>query len=422
MFGFLRGSNCDRLYRQAYARCCQAQHRNLGVTSLAFLSYEGVFAYVLSIDAGWTPRPEPDGPLCCRLRKAPRRGTVSDDPAARFAAAVGLTLAAVKLEDDVRDRRSWVAHLALWWYRRAFDGVRATLESWRPEITQRLMAAIADHLQLEQSAGPLAIAEYVEPTARAFGELFSVLPTACGRPADSRQSAIRDIGADVGRAIIAFDCAVDWRWDRARGDFNPLPDEDAVEESRRFAVSCLVRAAARCRREFGEAACSARVLEAVNRRVQAVSSVRDWPSCERTQERWGLRRELGFTYAKCDGGCDCGGCDCVGCDCSGCDFSGCGGCEVVHCGDPCVACGGDAGCCPAGVEALPVPGEVIPNPVDGLAPPAAAPHQPLPPLHCGCCDCLQCCDCWQACYGRSAQPKMTKSGQRQVRPEDEQVS
>ena len=42
------------------------------------------------------------------------------------------------------------------------------------------------------------------------------------------------IGRHIGRALIAFDCAADWHRDRLRGEFNPLPDESAVERALEF--------------------------------------------------------------------------------------------------------------------------------------------------------------------------------------------
>jgi hypothetical protein len=114
MFGFLRASRDQIAYRQAYARCCSFQHLYFGVESLVFLSYEAVFLYLCSADSGMHPGPPADAPTCCRLRTSRRLTQAADAEVARFCAAFGLLLGAIKLEDDVRDERSWAARLAYW--------------------------------------------------------------------------------------------------------------------------------------------------------------------------------------------------------------------------------------------------------------------------------------------------------------------
>ncbi|MBI1348100.1 hypothetical protein GC163_17640 [bacterium] len=389
MFGFLRGGKTDRIFRQAYARCCRTQHRDFGLTSLVFLSYEGVFSYLLSIDAGWTPVPDESSPLCCRLRQLKSGETPADYAAARFASVVGLTLAAVKIEDDLRDSRSWAAWLAEKWYHRRFRRVRDQLETWEPDICERLRSIIGEHLKLETSSRPMAISEYVEPTAHAFATLFAVLPQACGQEGNQHRDTLAEIAADVGRAIIAFDCAVDWPWDRQRGQFNPLPDEPAVEAARLFAADCLERARQRCLAEFGAMSHAGRVLQTVRQRVLQLNSARHWPSCQRTKERWGLLREPGFTYAKCDCPCDgcAGACD-AGCiDPACCDLGACG-CEAAAEGGCCQHCGDCGG--PAQPHAA---GQCGPNNCDA---------------GCGGCWCDPCCYAVDPCCGYPEPPRDEK--------------
>jgi len=394
MFGFLRGGKTDRIFRQAYARCCQTQHRDLGLTSLVFLSYEGVFSYLLAIDAGWTPVPDESSPYCCRLRRLPRRETPPDYAAARFASVVGLTLAAVKIEDDVRDSRSWAAWLAEKWYHRRFRQVRDQLETWDSGVSDRLKSIIGEHLQLETLARPVAISEYVEPTANAFATLFSILPRACGREDDQFRETLGEIAADVGRAIIAFDCAVDWPWDRQRGEFNPLPDEHAVEAARQFAADYLERARERCVSEFGATSHAGRVLETVRQRVLHLGSARYWPSCQRTRERWGLLREPGFTYAKCD--CLCDGCA-AACDPACCDIGACG-CEAAA----------DGGCCQQGGDCA---GNAQPN--------AAGPCGPNDcDGGCGGCLCDPCCYAGDPCCSDPKQTNAKNSKDAAITPTD----
>lgn len=393
MFGFLRGGKADRVFRQSYARCCQTQHRDFGLTSLVFLSYEGVFSYLLSIDAGWTPVPDEGSPYCCRLRHLSLRETPPDYAAARFASVVGLTLAAVKIEDDVRDSRSWAAWLAQKWYHRPFRRVRDQLESWDSGVSDRLKSIIGEHLQLETLTRPMAISEYVEPTAQAFATLFAVLPRACGQHDPVQREVIAEIAADVGRAIIAFDCAVDWPWDRQRGEFNPLPDEHAVEAARQFAADCLERARVRCEGEFGTISHAGHVLHTVRQRVLQIGSARHWPNCQRTRERWGLLREPGFTYAKCDCLCDCLCDGCAGACDAGCFDPAC--CDIGACGCEAAA---DGGCCQQGGDCA---GNAQPN--------AAGPCGPNDcDGGCGGCWCDPCCYAGDPCCSDPTQTQAKK--------------
>ena len=52
MFGLINPGRQDRVFRRAYARCCQHQRRRYGLPSLAFLSYESVLLYLCAVDGG----------------------------------------------------------------------------------------------------------------------------------------------------------------------------------------------------------------------------------------------------------------------------------------------------------------------------------------------------------------------------------
>ena len=107
MFGFLAACNRDLGYRSLYARCCQHQHLHYGKLSLPTLNYESVFLYSFGLDAGAAGEYEPARRWCCMLQG---RQTIPDAPdrhIGQFAAALGLLLTSTKLDDDLRDSRSW---------------------------------------------------------------------------------------------------------------------------------------------------------------------------------------------------------------------------------------------------------------------------------------------------------------------------
>src|SRR5687767_4254694 len=121
MFGFLRPQRQDLTYRQAYVRCCMHQHLHYGVTSLPFLSYEAVLVYLLAVDAGLCPPPPASTPRCCRLRSSRALQQAADAAFGQYCSALGMLLAAIKLDDDVRDGGSLGSKLLRWKFRRAFQ-------------------------------------------------------------------------------------------------------------------------------------------------------------------------------------------------------------------------------------------------------------------------------------------------------------
>ncbi|MBC8355678.1 MAG: hypothetical protein H8E66_27180 [Planctomycetes bacterium] len=266
MFGFLRPTCQTTIYRQVYARCCQYQRHHYGLLSLPFLSYEAVLLYLLGIDSGTFPPPDANAPTCCRLRSKVGLNQLDEAPLGEFCASFGLLLAAIKLEDDARDGAGPASSLANWMLRRRFEVARSYFETLDPQFAASVRTHIDDHLDLEQTEIEQSVGDYSEPTANAFGYVFGLLGGV--RDMSQHRPALAAVGEQVGHAIIAFDCAVDWSRDRRRGDFNPLPDELSVTNSFRYCVARLRTAAQICRFNFGQLALSSNVLTSVARRVE----------------------------------------------------------------------------------------------------------------------------------------------------------
>jgi hypothetical protein len=154
---------------------------------------------------------------------------------------------------------------------------------------------VQEHLALERREGQVPLAEYVRPTARAFGYVFSLFATVLGRQqgADAPrppEEFLRSLGEHLGSAIVAFDCAMDRERDRRRGAFNPLPDgEDSLRDALALCRRHLYLAAEECRRHFGDSAHSRRVLLTVAGRIPGTCPV---TGCQRfrseTRSRWQL--------------------------------------------------------------------------------------------------------------------------------------
>ena len=86
---------------------------------------------------------------------------------------------------------------------------------------------------------------YSAATGDAFGYLFELLAVAAemqGRAIHGFRELAGSIGNQIGKAIIAFDCAVDFERDQKKGDFNPLENPEQVQSSLQYSSACLQHA------------------------------------------------------------------------------------------------------------------------------------------------------------------------------------
>ena len=340
MFGFLRATRNNRVYRQVYSGCCAFQHAEFGITTLPLFSYESVFLYLLAMDAGECPPPDRTDVTCCRLRRSGRHLHAVDAKFAEFCSAFGLLLASIKLEDDVRDDRSLLARIALWQLRGRIERAHDYFSTLDASFRKQVKELIQRHLELENNQRPMTIEEYAKPTAEAFsyvvGLYHHLLP-------DQRisEKKLTDLGSEIGRAIICFDCAVDWKRDRQKGRFNPLPDETAVGTALLESQRSLSRIAWICREDFGSRSIAASVAGATFERVQHyVHSPSARNDTDRDSSRFSRRPNLRWRRK---GDCDCC-CDPSCCDPSCCEAGGGDGCPVSCPNSPGKNCLFD--CCP----------------------------------------------------------------------------
>ncbi len=282
MFGFLSPRPHPDDYRRAYARLCVHQRRRFGARSLPFHSYEAVFLYQLALDAGAVDPACLPQQRCCKLSLREDVPRAADAEAGHFCAAFALLLAAVKLDDDVRDSRSGAARLARFLLRNRIDQAKRHLRKCDPAFDATVAGFVAEHHRLEQTGRAIPLGAYAEPTAKAFGYLFGLFAEAIRRPDD--RPAFETIGRHVGRAIIAFDCAADWHRDRARGEFNPLADEAAVE---RALESCWHELNDAARVRFGHRSRAADTASRVADRI-ARFQPQGARSCSARPSRWAM--------------------------------------------------------------------------------------------------------------------------------------
>ena len=329
MFGFLRSSSSDASYRQSYARCCSFQHLLTGVSSLPFLSYESILLYQYAVDAGFSPGPPAGTKNCCRLQTSAALADAEDAPFAEFCVRFGMLLAAIKVEDDVRDNGSMISRLARWTYRNRFRASFEYFEKLDPGFEDKIRGVIAEHLEYEKSSGQPALTDYVQPTASAFGYVFSLFATLFPEDNEAHRNQLQQLGSCVGAAIISFDCAVDWHSDKWHGQFNPLPSCDDIDVAIDFCGDQLIAAGWLCAESFSPRSRTARLLKERFQTLEKSCCSAKRPVVQSRLEKWGIWRQPGFAYSRCDAGC----------------------CEIFAVCEVCGACGeggavcGEAGCC-----------------------------------------------------------------------------
>src|SRR5262249_10333595 len=144
-----------------------------------------------------------------------------------------------------------------------FFKARQLLSTFDPNFVTELRRIMTDHLTIEATGVPVAIYDYVLPTAAAFGYVFSL---ASRLVSDNRQLLIA-LGRHIGAAVIALDCAADWSSDRVLRHFNPLRDERDVEAASVYALQSLSNAHELCCEAFGANSMTAQTLQGVKTRV-----------------------------------------------------------------------------------------------------------------------------------------------------------
>jgi hypothetical protein len=336
MFGFLAPARRIPKWRQSYARVCQFQRKLYGLTSLPFLSYEAAFLYRLAIDFELLPELPESAAECCRLRRLRDADGAPDFQAAKFSATFGVLLAGIKLQDDVQDSGRWFNRLLLWKYRRQIEAAHKFVCATTPGLELEIAAALKQHAEIEVAVrsrqGDYSLDEYSQPTGKGFGAVFAAFARLL-KPGAREEAVIRfrEIGEHVGRAIIGWDCAVDFEQDRIKGHVNPLKTESEVQRALEFALLRL----AQIGWQLPESSICLQVLSQVSHRIRRRRTQPVSHQATRRLERWGLIREKRFAYARCDG---CEGLCLIGecCECAG------GAAEAASC---CTANPGSGCCC-----------------------------------------------------------------------------
>lgn len=338
MFGFLSGAGCGDDYRRVYAVNCQRQWAQLGRLSAIFHGYEAVFLRCLAIDLGVVARPAADSPKCCQLRSR-CDGQAFNHELDDFCAAFTLLLASIKWQDDVADRRSVLGRTALKVYQRRIQSAYRYFAEIDAGFESHIRSILRRHNEVEnRRVEEVALAEFQRATSQGFAYVFRLFAESVLKRTDVAQQ-MESMGGDLGAAIIAFDCAVDWRSDARSGDFNPLRSAAAANDSLRRAELHLASMGWTLWQLAPHAELSLTIVRAnlervARRRRQLLASKPD----SRLQP-WREKAKLGraWNFATMQAVYRRGDCDCF-CPGEACDADCCTGCASCPCELCCCDC------------------------------------------------------------------------------------
>lgn len=318
MFGLCKPIDPIAEYRSVYTRCCRHQRLHYGALSLPFLSYEAVLLFATTADACPNIRASLPSNSCGRRYGRRELLDAPDSSAGLFCASLSLLLASVKLADDVRDVRSRRARIASWLLQNQFAKANAFFGSLDHDFGSKLKSLIEGHIMLESSRA-VSLEEYAVPTANAFSYIFGLASRVPGP--NPGEEFLRQLGKLIGTAIISFDCAYDWAYDRKHRQFNPLRSEEEVIRAGGLCKSVLCKAADLCATHFSDTALTTRTLRSVTTGIVVQDRYQSSNSLKQEMlEMLGLARNPRYIYARGAEGCI-GPCIClcmVGCLCNSC--------------------------------------------------------------------------------------------------------
>jgi hypothetical protein len=272
MFGLMKPPVENLAYRSAYSRCCQFQRKFYGLISLPLLSYDAVFLYLCCADAGLVPESVIVQQKCCRMRSGLRLHSAPDVHVGRFCGALSLLMVDTKLNDDVRDKGSWMARIGKFLLQNSIAKAVRYVSQLNSSFHSLFEAWTATQIAVESDRTKLNLSEFVAPTARGVASVVTMMPGSAERP--GFQDYLWDVGHHLGTAIVAADCALDWRDDLITGECNPVRSEMEATNAARLALTHLRQTVEATDRFFGATSRSA----IVSRLVYA-------GLCKRFQER-----------------------------------------------------------------------------------------------------------------------------------------
>lgn len=231
MFGYLYapapscGNSAKSLYQSMFCGLSCRLSSDYSPAARFLVNRDSTFLVLAGVALADHNTPMLDRTCCNPL--ANKKPVSCHSPSLSYAAAVTVSGLATKLADNAVDERGWRKHLPLWAgaaISPARDKATGVLNSCQFP-TAEVIGQLNRQSEVEaQGAGFTAASE---PTAQAYGRIFSHLATITQRAA--LKTPLFLLGSSLGRLIYWKDAIDDWPDDVKKGQFNPLNHQAAEE-------------------------------------------------------------------------------------------------------------------------------------------------------------------------------------------------
>lgn len=217
-------------YKSTYCGLCKAMGKRVCASSRMTLSYDMVFLVMVRFLL--TKETITFRKTRCATSPHKKRVVVERNATLDYCGAAGSLLAYHNLADDVADKKG-VRRLVAKLLCRAARRMRR--KAALPDLDRAIEETLKELSALEGSGEAT-----VDAAASLFGELLSTV-FAYGLDGGEQRIAA-ELGYHVGKWIYIADAADDYRKDKERGEFNPLPTLD--KETLRCSLTLELAAAA----------------------------------------------------------------------------------------------------------------------------------------------------------------------------------
>ena len=211
--------------RLHYCGVCKAMGRQYGQRTRAMLNYDAIFLSELLTFLGPAPAnyhsewsPALLSYNCLRLPKE------EDLPESlKYAAAVNVLLAGVKLEDNVQDRGGFLWRTASKFYSERVEKAENDLRGYGLDL-EAVDGWLREHARREQGDVKGGAKQHLEWMAEATAEITAMVfrqgAAVMGRGEEQGKMAM--LGRDFGKMIYLLDAWRDFEKDGKKGEYNPI--------------------------------------------------------------------------------------------------------------------------------------------------------------------------------------------------------
>jgi len=222
MYGLLRPSSkylsaeAKKLYAHIYCGQCVALQDHFGYAARMTTSYDAAFIGLL-IAAQQDDAPLLDRRYCALFPKK-KSVCVPSEPSTRIAAAIAVSFRAMKIKDEIHDRKSLSAIMQNKLLGKVGEQATDILVSYG--ISSSLINTTLEDQQYIEQKKAQNLLDYARPTARFLSEMLRATSAIARRPENG--DVLAHIGTALGRIIYLVDACADLADDIQKKEFNAL--------------------------------------------------------------------------------------------------------------------------------------------------------------------------------------------------------